>query len=78
ALENDISVEITPLSELLYKEALWLYRERSDKEWGLIDCISCLVMKKKGIYQALTTDEHFRQMGFQVLMRDLPFDKKIK
>ena len=78
ALENDISVEITPLSELLYKEALWLYRERSDKEWGLIDCISCLVMKKRGIYQALTTDEHFRQMGFQVLMRDLPFDTKIK
>ena len=76
ALENDVSVEITPLSEPLYKEALRLYRERSDKEWGLIDCISYLVMKRKGIYQALTTDEHFRQMGFQVLLRDLPFDMK--
>ena len=76
ALENDVSVEITPLSEPLYKEALRLYRERSDKEWGLVDCISYLVMKRRGIYQALTTDEHFRQMGFQVLMRDLPFDIK--
>jgi predicted nucleic acid-binding protein len=76
ALENDVSVEVTPLSEQLYKEAFQLYRERSDKEWGLIDCISYIVMKKKRIYQALTTDEHFRQMGFQVLMRDLPFDMK--
>jgi hypothetical protein len=33
-------------------------------------------MKKKVIYQVLTTDEHFRQMGFQVLMRDLPIDIK--
>ena len=76
ALENDVTVEIMPISEPLYKEALQLYRERSDKEWGLIDCISYLVMKRKGIYQALTTDEHFRQMGFHVLMRDLPFDMK--
>ena len=76
ALENDVSVEVTPLSEQLYKEAFQLYRGRSDKEWGLIDCISYMVMKKKRIYQALTTDEHFRQMGFQILMRDLPFDMK--
>jgi predicted nucleic acid-binding protein len=76
ALENDVSVEITPLSEQLYSEALQIYRERSDKEWGLIDCVSYLVMKKKVIYQVLTTDEHFRQVGFQVLMRDLPIDIK--
>jgi predicted nucleic acid-binding protein len=69
-------VKLCTNAEQLYKEAFQLYRERSDKEWGLIDCISYIVMKKKRIYQALTTDEHFRQMGFQVLMRDLPFDMK--
>lgn len=72
ALENDVSVEIVSLSDELYGQALQLYRERPDKEWGLIDCLSCIVMRNKRIDQALTTDEHFRQMGFQVLMRELP------
>ena len=69
SLEEDPSVEIIPLSEELFAKALELFRLRSDKEWGLVDCISILVMQERGITEALTTDEHFKQAGFRVLLR---------
>lgn len=65
-LENDPGVEIISLSEEIYESAFNLYRNRRDKEWGLTDCISFVVMKEHGIDIALTTDEHFRQAGFRV------------
>lgn len=46
------------------------FRARPDKEWGLIDCVSFVVMSQRGIVNALTTDEHFQQMGFRALLRD--------
>lgn len=69
ALETDPSVEIVPFSQELYDRAFALFRERPDKDWGLIDCVSFIVMQEHGITQALTTDDHYRQAGFQVLMR---------
>ena len=70
ALETDPNVEILPLTEQLYAQALQLYRERPDKDWGLTDCVSFVVMQDRGIFEALTTDEHFQQAGFRVLMQE--------
>ena len=69
ALEADPSVEIIPLSEGLYQRAWQLFRERADKEWGLTDCVSFVVMQERSLTEVLTTDEHFHQAGFQTLMR---------
>jgi hypothetical protein len=68
SLANDKSVEIVPLSVDLFSRALHLYSERPDKEWGLTDCISFVVMTDRRITNALTTDAHFQQAGFQALM----------
>jgi uncharacterized protein len=70
SLEVDPSVEIVPFSEELYSRAIQLFRERLDKEWGLTDCISFVVMQERRITGALTTDEHFLQAGFRALMRE--------
>ena len=70
ALEQDPLVEIVPLSEELYKQALELFRSRPDKEWGLVDCASFVVMQERGLTEALTTDEHFKQAGFRPLLRN--------
>jgi uncharacterized protein len=69
SLEEDPDVTIVPLSEELCSRAFTLYRERMDKEWGLTDCISFVVMRDNGLNSALTTDRHFQQAGFQALMR---------
>ena len=42
------------------------FRHR-DKDYSFTDCTSLVVMQELKLRQALTTDQHFRQMGFQVL-----------
>ena len=69
ALEDDENVLIVSISDELFEKGMDLFAKRTDKEWGLIDCISFVVMQEREIAQALTTDTHFQQAGFQVLMR---------
>jgi uncharacterized protein len=71
ALEVDPTVTVLPLSEKLYAQALQLYCSRPDKEWGLIDCASIVVMSERGLTKALTADEHFQQCGFRALLREV-------
>lgn len=54
SLSADKNVEIVPLSEQLYTQAFQLYCSRVDKEWGLVDCVSFIVMQERGITRALT------------------------
>ncbi len=68
SLEEDPNVKIIALSEELYNRAMELYNKRPDKEWGLTDCVSFVVMQDYGITEALTTDEHFKQAGFRALL----------
>jgi len=70
-LERDPKVEIISLSVELYTRALQMYSERPDKEWGLTDCVSFIVMQDRGISEALTTDEHFQQAGLRALLREV-------
>jgi predicted nucleic acid-binding protein len=71
SLEEDPNVEIIPLTENLYKRGFKLFQERNDKDWGITDCISFIVMKDRGINDALTTDIHFRQAGFNALLIEM-------
>ncbi|MGI8469159.1 MAG: type II toxin-antitoxin system VapC family toxin [Pyrinomonadaceae bacterium] len=70
ALEQDQQVEIVPLAEELYRRAFELFISRPDKDWSLVDCVSFVVMRERGITGALTTDEHFEQAGFRPLLRN--------
>jgi hypothetical protein len=69
AIEADPNIDVIPLSDPVYLEAVQLFRARPDKDWGLTDCVSFVVMQARGIGDALTTDEHFQQAGFRALMR---------
>jgi uncharacterized protein len=40
-----------------------------DKGYSFTDCTSLVVMQELRLKEALTTDPHFRQMGFQLLPR---------
>ena len=69
-LDHDPTIGIIPLSERLYQRGFELFRQRPDKQWGLVDCISFIVMQDRSITEALTADEHFRQAGFTTLLSD--------
>lgn len=66
--EAEQGYRLCPLTEPLLREALSLYRSRTDKEWGLTDCVSFALMKQEGMTEALTADIHFRQAGYTALL----------
>jgi predicted nucleic acid-binding protein len=68
-LLHDPTVAIIQLNDERLARALELYRRRADKEWGLVDCLSFVVMWDRGLTEALTSDEHFEQAGFVALLR---------
>jgi len=47
-----------------------LFKQRKDKEWGLVDCLSFIVMPNRGMTDALTADTHFQQAGFGPLLKN--------
>ena len=69
ALESDPMVTINGHEQQLYEGGIELYRNRPDKDWSLIDCISFVVMEKRKMTDALTGDHHFEQAGFKALLR---------
>jgi predicted nucleic acid-binding protein len=62
-------VEVIHVDPTLDVEAWQFLRSRPDKEWSLVDCVSFVVMSKRGILEALTTDHHFEQAGFVRLLK---------
>ena len=64
------NVKVVLVDSALLKRAIDFYQAREDKEWGLTDCTSFTVMEDNGLTQALTTDEHFLQAGFQTLLKE--------
>jgi len=61
-------VQIVPTHMDLLSAAWQLYRQRPDKDWGLTDCTSFVIMQQRRIMQAFTSDRHFEQAGFLILL----------
>ena len=69
ALDNDPGITVVSLDDDIYTRALALFASRPDKEWSLTDCVSFVVMRDRAITQALSTDAHFTQAGFEGLLQ---------
>jgi predicted nucleic acid-binding protein len=67
-LMKDPRCRIVFITAALLRRALDLYLARGDKQWGLVDCSSFIVMTDEGIVEALTNDRHFDQAGFRPLL----------
>lgn len=66
-IENP-DIETIWVSEELHNEAIALLMKRLDKTYSLCDAVSFVLMRRKGIVEALTTDRHFEQEGFSRLL----------
>jgi predicted nucleic acid-binding protein len=69
-VREDPNVTIVALTADLLDRSIERHVTRADKEWGLTDCISFVVMEERGIREALAYDQHFIQAGFRALLRD--------
>ena len=63
------TTRVIPQSRESFISGLERYENRLDKGYSLQDCISMNVMESEGITQILTSDHHFEQEGFTVLMK---------
>ena len=68
----DGRIEVVSLQAELMGSAIQLYRSRPDKGWSLTDCLSFLVMERRCLTEALTTDHDFEQAGLKAMMLVLP------
>ena len=64
------NIRVVEINKEIYNEAWGLFSNRTDKEWGLTDCASFVVMKRYAITVAFTNDHHFEQMGFNILLKE--------
>ena len=69
AIQADPNTDVVPLSGIQFRDALRFYAMHTDKEWGLTDCASFVLMRERGIGEALTYDRDFEQAGFIALLR---------
>jgi predicted nucleic acid-binding protein len=63
------NISIVSITPQLFQEGLKMYEARQDKTWGLVDCLSFAVMEQQNLTDAATSDIHFIQAGFRVLLR---------
>lgn len=68
SIREDPTIEIVSVTHHLFEKAVALYTAREDKEWGMTDCISFVVMQERQIVDVLTTDHHFEQAGFRIAL----------
>lgn len=62
-LMDNEGVEIVWVDESLHRAALAFLQARLDKTYSLCDAVSFVLMRIRGITEALTTDHHFEQGG---------------
>lgn len=67
--EHDPQIEVVSLDDSLYQRGFELFGSREAKTWSLTDCISFVVIRERGLNDALTSDQHFEQAGFTALLR---------
>jgi hypothetical protein len=65
-------VTIVAADRRQFEKGCALYVKHNDKGWSLTDCVSLLVMWQYGADTALTSDRHFVQAGFRILLSSGP------
>ncbi len=70
AFRSSAQTLIIELNSALLGRAFDMYEKYDDKSWGMVDCLSFVVMQDYEIKDALTSDYHFKQASFNILMQE--------
>ena len=66
---DNLDIETVWVDKALHNEAHDLLLARLDKTYSLCDAVSFVLMRRRKLSDALTTDHHFEQEGFRRLLR---------
>jgi len=68
-LEQSRALLLVNPDDTLLQSAKALIRQRAERGYSFVDCLSFCLMKERRIQQALTTDEHFQSAGYTALLK---------
>jgi len=63
------TVSIIHITTNIEEEAWKIFKKYSDKEFSFTDCTSFVIMNQLKLTEAFTSDHHFEQMGFTILLK---------
>jgi len=66
-VDRSSALSVEWIGSLRFEATKAFYRRHSDHRYSFTDCTSFVVMKELKLLDVLTTDEHFREAGFQIL-----------
>ena len=69
-MQSDPLLDVVAQTHASFLAGCVLDQSRLDKGYSLTDCISMNVMRRDGLIEVLTNDEHFAQEGFCCPLRD--------
>ena len=67
-LLSNSDIETVWVDESIHRAAVELLTLRQDKTYSLCDAVSFILMRQRGVAEALTTDRHFEQEGLVRLL----------
>jgi predicted nucleic acid-binding protein len=68
SLTMDSDIVVTWIDPAFHDDAMRMLQSQLDKAYSLCDAASFLLMRSHKVVDALTTDRHFEQAGFQRLL----------
>jgi predicted nucleic acid-binding protein len=67
-IEQSAGIRIEWIGPDRFETAKTFFRKHADHSYSFTDCTSFVVMHELRLSEALTTDRHFEQAGFRVLL----------
>jgi predicted nucleic acid-binding protein len=67
-LERSVGIRIEWIGSERFGRAVAFFRKHADHRYSLTDCSSFVLMRELELTEALTTDRHFSEAGFRVLV----------
>jgi len=67
-MERSESIDFEMLTSERFLTSKQYFRKHADHGYSFTDCTSFVVMDELEVSAALTTDRHFKQAGYEVLL----------
>jgi len=67
-VDQSVGIRVEWMQPSRFDAARAFYRRHDDHAYSFVDCASFVVMRECGLRQALTTDRHFVEAGFDALL----------
>jgi len=67
-IERSEAIDLEEITPVRFSNSKTYFRKHSDHGYSFTDCTSFVLMRERQIRAALTTDRHFTEAGFEVLL----------